>query len=1603
MCVFFFALCSSFNTCIYAAATVNTSSDNAINNAMDNVVASSEVSPLLMPTEAEATIATFSPTIGTSGTVILVTGANLEIVQRASIGTVSVPFLVQSSANLLLGPIGAVRSGLITLVTVTNGTTNITTTATRFTFIGEPTVSSLVPDAPTRSGIGQIITINGNNFYGTPRENLPAIQPQVNIGSVGASSVQVVAPSQMLVSFPSATSGILRIQAWGGSITMTTANVEILPPPVISGVSPTTLAPGFIVGVTGANFLHTSQVLVGGIPALSFTVNSPNRVSVIVPPNARGGISITTPGGTVSNATVISVISPPSITMITPTTAQVGTPILLQGTNFINVSTVLIGGIRASFTISSEGQITAIIPPNGARLASQATVSVTAIGGTITAPQRITALPALGAVLTGFSPTSVLLGDTLTLTGINLPQNLPPNPPNTSVSVRLNGILAQVLRVTVNTIALVVPVNLLPISQNSTTASIELTLPDGSTTASFLVPVRAPTTPALTSFTPNIGGTNTSIVITGQNLDIVPRGTILGISIGGVPVRSFVVVSPTRIIATLGTLSTVATSGTLTITTPSGILTSPQIFRYEPTYVPPVPVQERDSLALVALYNATGGSGWTNRTNWLQDYVSTWFGVRVENGRVVELRLPSNNLSGQIAQITALANLDALRLLDLSDNTLAGTLPPALASLRSLEVLNLSGNIFVGEFGQTLCGAARLRDLRIARNRLQGELGDILCCLPRIERADLNTNLLRGGLSRCLASVQTLLAVDASNNQLSDTLPSWLGDAPVLEELRLRGNRFRGTLPAEWGRRTLQRTTLAKQTASAHALEGLTVLDLGQNQLSGTLPVEWSGLTALRNLQLDSNAFTGAVPLEWQNLAGLRNISLANNRFTNLPDLAQIRRLDTLHVEGNALNFAALEANSLIRLFTYSPQSETGSSSTTIATIDALFQQRFRTGGTQNRYEWRKMAVSGGSSLAAQTIFPATNDGIMRIPAFQPTDTGEYRCFITNTLVPNLTLTSATVRVLSANPTMLPGDVVLISPVRSATEVALRPVLAWVPAQGASNYELELSTNQTFTPTTATIRDRAAQTLDGLLAGRLERLAPLLQPETRYFWRVRAVNSFGASAWSDVRDLRDFRTVRADAALSVETVNFGDVPRLDTAQTLMRITNISNEPITLNDVRLAPRHFAANLALLRGAVIAPGQAFALSVGFLPQDVGVFISSVSVGYTLAGTNAERSFDARLTGRGTALKVIPPNFQDVLLGRSRVASAQIINRTDAVVKVFGVAVNSPRTSTNARFVYEYLPSGDTVFVGARDTAALVLRCSAVGISLQNVGALAQGLIRFVSNIDGRIDSVATALSGTTRILRSGEVLARLAARMIPASAPPGAPATLELYLRDSTLTTLADVQRVANTVQAQSRVVMSFSQNVAVLQAISNTTSNTNVFVRRVRNSAPQNRTERIAVLLADWDVRNNRTVIQRIPCVAVAGEIDETKLVIEDVDWSGATLDVDDANFGTFRSEACTAGGKRLVTTAVRTSLTALAPNPAKDAVNIAYSVREDGFVELALVDVRGELVQMILRKEQHHAGEFLMEASVQNLSQGAYFLRLRAADVVLTKQVQIVR
>ncbi len=168
-----------------------------------------------------------------------------------------------------------------------------------------------------------------------------------------------------------------------------------------------------------------------------------------------------------------------------------------------------------------------------------------------------------------------------------------------------------------------------------------------------------------------------------------------------------------------------------------------------------------DREALEALYHATGGPSWTNRTNWLTEApLLEWFGVTTDgNGRVTMLGLSRNALSGPIP--TELGNLANLQSLDLGDNELSGPIPTELGNL------------------------ANLQDLYLLRNELSGPIPTELGNLANLDQLSLSRNALSGPIPTELGNLANLQDLDLSRNELSGPIPTELGNLTNLRYLSL--------------------------------------------------------------------------------------------------------------------------------------------------------------------------------------------------------------------------------------------------------------------------------------------------------------------------------------------------------------------------------------------------------------------------------------------------------------------------------------------------------------------------------------------------------------------------------------------------------------------------------------------------------------------------------------------------------------------------------------------------------------------------------------------------------------------------------------------------
>ncbi len=381
-----------------------------------------------------------------------------------------------------------------------------------------------------------------------------------------------------------------------------------------------------------------------------------------------------------------------------------------------------------------------------------------------------------------------------------------------------------------------------------------------------------------------------------------------------------------------------------------------------------------------------------------------------------ELSIRICNLDGSIPP--ELAQLTNLNLLDLANNNLSGGIPVELGSMTQLTELRLSSNTLDGSIPVELGQLANLTWLELSSNNLGGDIPIEIGNLSNLIYLGLWGNQLSGSIPIELGSLSNLQGLYLWGNQLGGDIPAEIGNLTNLMDLDLRLNQLSGNIPSELSQlANLTSLQLARNQLTGSiptgigSLTNLFKLSLGNNQLSGEIPTELGSLTNLTNLGLSNNGLTGAVPTSFQNLVNLDRLNLSNNQLEDLPDLTAIANITFFNVSNNLLDFADLEPNVGLGGFDYSNQNPGVAPPDTLnVAVGENLVMDATTPGASNVYAWRK----DGQLLENET------NATLQINPFALEDGGQYQAFVTNTLVPGLTITSKLFKVNPGPPSAAP-------------------------------------------------------------------------------------------------------------------------------------------------------------------------------------------------------------------------------------------------------------------------------------------------------------------------------------------------------------------------------------------------------------------------------------------------------------------------------------------------------------------------------------------------------------------------------------------------------
>jgi Leucine-rich repeat (LRR) protein len=233
-----------------------------------------------------------------------------------------------------------------------------------------------------------------------------------------------------------------------------------------------------------------------------------------------------------------------------------------------------------------------------------------------------------------------------------------------------------------------------------------------------------------------------------------------------------------------------------------------------------------------------------------------------------------------------LSNETALIYLDLSNNSLVGSLGPAWQRQTNLQLVNISLNHVEGQLPANISLMfPNLTVLDVSHNIISGTIPPLLCNTS-IQYMDLSNNKFTGDVPSCLfTDCYRLNILKLSNNSLGgkilDGASSFSSD---LWAVYLDNNRFEGTLPR-------------------NISGNVSVMDLHNNKMSGELDTSLWNFPLLEALNLASTGLTGDIRPGICTLTSLRMLDLSDNHFTGrIPNCDITLPLSFLTVSGNSLS-----------------------------------------------------------------------------------------------------------------------------------------------------------------------------------------------------------------------------------------------------------------------------------------------------------------------------------------------------------------------------------------------------------------------------------------------------------------------------------------------------------------------------------------------------------------------------------------------------------------------------------------------------------------------------------------------------------------------------
>ena len=304
---------------------------------------------------------------------VTITGANFLGATAVTFGARPAESFEVRSAETIIAVVPADESGPVDVTVTTVGGTSEVNANDHFLFTEEPDIYSISPDQGHGGG-GTTVTIAGKAFYKVTA---------VDFGGEPAESYTIDSETSLTAVAPpgAANERVSVTTVFGKSRTL-----EFYYEPMVTTAAPLEgpESGGTTVHITGSDFAEVTAVDIGGVPAMSFTVNSEASITAVTAPGTGSGyVTVESSGGgsELNGELVFTYVPRPAVASVAPDSGPPagGTAVTITGAALAGASAVDFGSRPAtSYTVESPNAIRAVAPSS---TSGTVDVTVTTAGG----------------------------------------------------------------------------------------------------------------------------------------------------------------------------------------------------------------------------------------------------------------------------------------------------------------------------------------------------------------------------------------------------------------------------------------------------------------------------------------------------------------------------------------------------------------------------------------------------------------------------------------------------------------------------------------------------------------------------------------------------------------------------------------------------------------------------------------------------------------------------------------------------------------------------------------------------------------------------------------------------------------------------------------------------------------------------------------------------------------------------------------------------------------------------------------------------------------------------------------------------------------------